>query len=55
MGHQCAQAAMSPLYNRCVCIENAFTGFDKCVVQMLCNLTFNPIAHLAFVVKLTSG
>ena len=51
MGHQCAQAAMSPLYNRCVCIENAFTGFDKCVVQMLCTLTFNSIAWLISCLK----
>ena len=51
MGHQCAQAAMSPLYNNFLGMNNASTTFDKCVVQMLSAPTFNVIAWLISCLK----
>ena len=51
MGHQCAQAAMSPLYNKFLGMNNASTTFDKCVVQMLSAPTFNVIAWLISCIK----
>ena len=51
MGHQCAQAAMSPLYNNVLGMDNASTLFDKCVVQMLSAPTFNSIAWLISCLK----
>ena len=51
MGHQWAQAAMSPLYNSFLGMDNASTLFDKCVVQMLSAPTFNSIAWLISCLK----